>query len=281
MIEVQIKSLELYNELKKYASYNSDLTKVCAFRDELSDMLKWYGVEFEEIEKPKIKPTLTITGRNIMKLENAPAEMLFFVGVRTEYDPTISINFMHEVNQLIESSSIIVDDKFKKIYSKLSYRSKISDLICANINFRGKGKLIDFIDPNLTIQSLKINDCIEKQINYKQIYLKVIENIDKKDKYLEVKCKNLDSKISQNIILRFYGKNPLLKTILFKNNKFSISTSKITEDEKNNLIIYDPIILPENLDLIKDIMYTPKSRNIPVDLYRNALYEFHCRYNIE
>lgn len=278
MIEVQIKSKELYNELKQYASYCSDLTLVCSFRDELSDLLKEYGVAFEEIKKEKTTPTLTITGRNIMKLENAPAEMLYFVGVRSEYDPTIPIRCMNEVRLLIKNGLVNRTERFNKLYSKIGYRSKIHDLISANVKFYGKGKLTDYIDPDATIQSLKFNDCVEKPIIYKQMKIKILTPLEKKDKWDEFTGKNQSG---NRVVLRFYNRSIILKSIAFKGNEISIATTKVLVQSNDDHVVYDPIILPEGLNLIKDIMYSPKSRAIPIDLYRNALYEFLYRYEAE
>ena len=84
MIEVQITDLEKYEELKKYASYNSDITHVCSFRDEMAELLGSFGINFNAQqnkkdlnEKENLIPILTIQGKNVMKLDNAPAEMLF------------------------------------------------------------------------------------------------------------------------------------------------------------------------------------------------------------
>lgn len=278
MIEVQIKNKELYHELKQYANYHSDLTLVCSFRDELGDLLKEYGVSFEEKEQEKTIPILDITGRNVMILKNAPAEMLYFVGVRSEYDPTIPIRCMNEVSMLIKNNLVELAPKFKNLYSKLSYRSKISDLIAANVKFYGKGKLTDFIDANLTIQSLKFNDCVEKDIIYKQLDLKVTSPIIKQSKYDEFNCVD---KFGNNFILRFYNRSLILKSIAFKNNEISVAATKVFVQDNDDHIIYDPIILPKGLQLIKDTMYTPTSRAIPIDLYRNAMYEFMYRYEAD
>lgn len=286
MIEIQIYEKELYDELKQYAIYSSDLTHVCSFRDSMSDILKSKGLVFEEVKQEIRKPLLTITGRNIMKLEHAPAEMLYFVGCRTEYDPTIPVRFMNEVRLLIESGLVEVSDKFKEVYSKMGYRNKINDLVCSNIKFYGKGKLTDFIDGDLTIQSLKLNDLREKPIIYKQMHLIVEDALTDQVKYVEMKCKTYNPDKcgtipEHNVTLRFYVRNPLLKTIAFKGNKISIATSKITEGKNNNFVIYDPFIIPQGLNYTKDIMYTPKTRTIPVELFRMAMYEFICRYNLE
>ena len=278
MIEVQIKSRELYNELKQYASYCSDLTLVCSFRNELSDLLKEYGVIFNEIKKEKIMPTLTITGKNIMKLENAPAEMLYFVGVRSEYDPTIPIKYMNEVRLLIKHGLVKRSDRFNKLYSKLGYRSKIQDLIAANVKFYGKGKVTDFVDPEATIQSLKFNEATEKPIVYKQMKVKILSGLEKKDKYDEFIGKDQSG---NRIVLRFYNRSIILKSIAFKGNEISIATTKVQVQSNDDHVIYDPIILPEDLLFIKDIMYSPNNRKIPIDLWRNIFYEFKYRYECE
>lgn len=286
MIEVQIKSKKLYEELKSYANYNSDLTQVCSFRNELYELLKEKGLEFddktiEKISQETVTPILDITGKNIMKLINAPAEMLYFVGVRSELDPTIPIRCMNEVSLLIKNKLVKPTDKFSNLYNAMSYSNKISDLICSNVKFYGKGKLLDYLDGDLTIRSLNISKCREKILHYKQLKLKVLSPIIEKDKYLEINCIEINENITERTkyILRFYNKNNrLLNSIAFQNNIFSISTSKITEDKLGNFIIYDPIILPKGLDFTEDIMYSPISRAIPIDLYRNALYEFKYRY---
>lgn len=278
MIELQITDEKLYNELKQYANYNSDLTRVCAFRDELSELINSFGIEVscEKKEVTNKKPILTITGRNVMKLDGASPEMLHFVGVRSEYDPTISIRFMDEVNKLITNNLVDVDEKFKKIYSKLSYRSKISDLISAHVVFKGKGNLLDHVDGALTIQSLKFNEVVETKINYKLFKLKVKSALGD-GRTGDIECQIINS--TKSIILKFYNKPQILKSIAFQGNEISISAAKVSEDKQGNYVVYDPIILPKGLEMTENIMFSPKGRKIPIDFYRNAYYEFMCRYN--
>ena len=280
MIEIQLKSIELYNKVKQYANYQSDLTMVCSFRDELSDILKEYGLTFEEKvdEKAKEIPILDIQGRNVMKLVGAPAEMLYFVGVRSEFDPTIPIRCMNEVRMLIKNNLVTRSDKFNKLYSKLGYRSKINELIAANVKFYGKGKLTDIVDGGLTIQTLKFNDCKEKPIIYKQIDMKVLSPLERKEKYDIFTGKDQSG---NKVILRFYNGPLILKSIAFQGNKISIATTKVVVQSNGDFVVTDPIILPNNLQFIKDIMFTPPNRAIPVDLYRNSMYEFMYRYEIE
>lgn len=279
MIEIQINDENIYESLKQYASYHSDVTKVCAFRDEMSEMLQEYGIEVEtnnQDSNSEEKPILTITNRNIMRLDNAQAEMLYFVGVRSEFDPTIPIAKMHEVSLLIENELIIPDDKFKELYSPLGYRNKVSDLLASNIKFYGKGKVTDYLDANSTIMSFKFPDCKEKKLNYKQMTINIASSLTKFEKYDEIIGKDQSG---NRIILRFFNRPLILKSIAFKGNSISISTSKVIGQD-DSYIIYDPFILPKGLIFDSDIMYTPPGRKIPADLYRNCLYEFMYRYNI-
>lgn len=275
MIEVQIKNEEIYEKLKKSSSYHSDITKVCSFRDEMRDLLDNYHLDYIRSGTTLDKPLLTIVSRKVMKLEGATPEMLHYVGVRSEYDPTIPLRYMGEVHQLIQQNLVECTEKFKEVYSPMSYRNKINDLICANVKFYNRGKLTDFVDGNLTIQSLNIPKCKEKTIFYKQMYLSVLSPQMMVGKTSEIKCVNDNG---EPILLKFYIKNELLKSIAFEGNKISILTTKVTESY-NSLMVTDPIIVPKGLELPEEIMYSPPSRAIPADLYRNALYEFLYRYN--
>ena len=168
MIEVQIYNEEVYKRLKPMASYASDLTRVCAFRNEMLDTLHEYGVDVDVETVHAIRdmhetPTLTIVNTNIMKLKNASAEMLFFTGVRTEFDPTISIRYAAEISMLLKSGLVKADSKFAELYGKLGYRDKINELVCAKVKTQ-KGKLVDIIDGDLTIQSLKLTRSEERRV---------------------------------------------------------------------------------------------------------------------
>lgn len=288
MIEVQLDNKEIFDELKFYASYSSDLTLVCAFREEMADMLRSYNVKFDESqlkikeEKEEVIPTLTIVSGKVMKLVNAQAEMLHYVGVRSEMDPTIPITKMDEVHNLIKNGLVKRDEKFKSLYSPIGYNAKIGDLICSKIRFMNKGRLIDYIDTDSTIRGLKIGEVRETPINYKQFNVKVFSPIMRAEgkRYAEFSVKD----DSNNIIkLRFYNKCDILKSIAFKGNEFSFATNKVQEEHGYNrsssLVVYDPIILPKGMDLFEDKNITPKGRTIPADLYRNAYYEFYYRYH--
>ena len=284
-IEIQIFDNEIFDSLKKYASYSSEITRVCSFRPELKQMLISYGLEIKEnnFESSNNKPLLTVQGSNIMKLENASSSMLYYVGCRSEFDPTISLKNTNEVCKLIENNLIDKSQDFNELYSKMNYRSKIKDLICASVKFYGKGRLTDYVDSEATIQSLlSPNNIKTKTIKYKQAKCKILEDLDDKsetkEKYWE--CKVQEEKTNQKFILRFYYKAPILKSFLFKDNIISFSTSKLLE-ENDYIICYDPIITPNDLLLISDEFVSPPNRKIPADLWRNAYYEFKIRYNQE
>ncbi len=284
MIEVQIKNEELYKRLKQYAIYSSDLTHVCSFRDELEPMLQESGIFdiFRDERNRKMSsslPKLTIVNGNVMKLEGAPAEMLHFVGVRSEMDPTIPVSRMHEVHLLVAAGLVEPDERFKRLYSRLGYRDKIESLVCAKVRFRELGKLTDYIDPSATFQSMKFNDCREKPLVYRQMNVKIVKALEPKEKWDEIVCQTTDTAKPQRIILQFYNRPIILKSIAFLENRISIAFSKITETPYGSLRTIDPVILPKGLEFIKDVAVGPKSRQIPADLWRNAYYEFMFRYN--
>lgn len=279
MIEVQIKDKKLYDEMKNYSSYNSDITQVCSFRDELISMIEEYGItdifKSKDYNKNDI-PRLTIVNNNVMKLEGASPEMLAFVGVRSEFDPTIPLRNMREVKMLIDSNLITTTDKFNEVYSKLNYRNKIKELVCSNVIFYKVGKLIDYIDPDLTFTSMKLNDAVIKNVVYKQMEVKVIKNLESKEKYDEILCENTLN--NTKIVLRFYNRLHLLKSIAFLQNRFNIACNKISELDVEYFVTYDPIILPNGLDYYNVNYASPPNRKIPADLWRNAYYEFMFRY---
>lgn len=273
MIEVQIKDKKLYDELKRYSNYNSDITQVCSFRRELKDMLESHDIGVGNIDVKRGKPILDIQGRKIMKLVDAQAEMLNFVGVTSEMDPTIPLRSMNEVNMLINNDLVDLSDKFKSVYSKLGYRSKINELISANVKFYGKGKLTDFIDGDLTIASLiKMSDIGQKKINYKQMDVRITEPLADMGRHREIRGKSGGEKV----VIKLYSRSNILRSIAFEGNIISVATTKVLV--RDAMYITDPIILPKGLTLIEDTMYSPPNRKIPVDLFRNALYEFLYRY---
>lgn len=276
MIEVQIKNKEIYNRLVQYANYHSDITGVCSFRDELFPMLQSNGLIVEKPKEMKSKPILDIQGTKVMKLVHAPAEMLHFVGVVSEYDPTIPITHMHEVNLLVQNGLVEPSKKMNEVYAPMGYRSKISELISANLRFYGRGKLIDYIDKDLSIMSLNFNQIKEKNLVYKQMELQILGPLEDKGKYWQIA--SID-KGGVKVLLNFFSKPALLKSIAFEGNVINVSASKVTEIGIN-FSITDPIILPRGLQLIKDIMVMPPNRKIPVMHYRNAYYEFMYRYHL-
>lgn len=286
MIEIQIKDEKTYNALKVYASYSSDITRVCSFGDGFEPTLKEYGLtDIYRGDDAKLTsgslPTLTIVRGNVMKLEGAPADMLAFVGVRSEFDPTIPLRNIEEVGLLVKNKLVKPTDSFNALYSKMGYRAKISDLVCAKVKFsRFGGSLLDFIDGDLTINSLKVNDPNVKPIPLKQVKVRVTGTLEAKDKFDQVMCKMEDSSGS-NIILKFYNRPAILKSLLFPGNIFTIACPKITEAYDETLQTIDPIITPAGLDYISTANVGPKSRQIPADLWRNAYFEFMFRYNRE
>lgn len=297
MIEVQITDKQLYNRMKSFASYHSDITGVCAFRNELLETLRENGVEIDQEiiaeSRKRPLPTITIVDGNVIKLQNAPAEMLYYCGVRSEFDPTVSVRFMHEIDLILRNKLVKADKKFLDVYGKLGYRDKIESLVCAKVKFHGKGKLTDFIDSSLTLQSMKFPDTIKKEVKYKQMLVKIIAHpnnnptdssaVIENDRFNEayaIECdRNGIPLPGRMICLRFYNRPIILKSILFIGNKINIACQRISEIGNGILVSYDPLILPEGLSLSCDTAYSPPNRSIPADLYRNALFEFQCRYD--
>jgi hypothetical protein len=279
MIEIQINDDGLYQQLKRYASYSSDITHVCSFNEKFAEQLKTYHLEFDEPEETVYDPLLDIVHRNVMKLTNAPIEMLRFVNIRSEYDPTIAIGDFNRVKILIDNGMLKLSDKFQQVYGPLSYRSKIKELVCAKVRFVGKGKLVDYIDPDLTIQSLKFPDVKETQLEYKQMRLKVMGPLEPtKQRYHEMVTHDQQG---NKIFLRFYGNVALLQQVAFSGNVVDIAAKKIMVLKDGSMVIYDPILLPKDLKFHHEVAYTPPNREIPADLYRNALFEFQYRYSIK
>ena len=277
MIEVQLSEKD-YKTLKKYASYSSDRTRVCAFRNELRNKLDELNINYDKDQIITEPTTLTIVDGNCMKLNNATFEILNYVGARSEFDTTVSVRFMHEIKTLIDNKIISVDDKFNNVYSPMTYRSKIKDLVCANLKFYGKGRLTDFIDPDATIMSLKFNDTIDKHIAYRQLHLHVETPLKKHDKerYFTAICHDDNNKMYD---IRIFSTNPVLNSLFIKDNSFDIITNKIKWNNGKN-VIYDPIILPKGLNIISEEWKRPKGRQIPADLWRNAYWEFMYRYEL-
>lgn len=301
-IEVQLEK-EKYEDLKQYAEYASDLTRVCSFPSKLKMLLVEHGVEFDGHGAVKEeKPILTITGRNIMKIENGEPELLHFLGCVSEFDPTVPLDYVDRVKMLIDKKVIIPDKKFRDLYSKMNYKSKIGDLISGNVKFYGKGKLIEYIDPELTMRSMNFSTYTEKEVNYKFMSVKIVQrtafpdehdadgNSNKRiptmhegSKYNEIWAVELDKKGRETyneIILRFYQRSPLLKGIFFQGNIVKIAAVKFAEED-NKLKTYDPVILPGGFVLSKEIVSTPPDRKIPLNLARNAYSEFLLRYDME
>lgn len=284
MIEVQIKDKELYERFKRYASYSSDITQVCSFRDELESMLTENGIggifKSQNTSKKSL-PLLTITGRNIMKLEGAAPEMLMFVGVRSEFDPTIPLKYMEEVGMLVKNKLVQTSKKFDELYSKLGYNDKISSLVCANVKFSKIGKLTDYIDGDLTMRGMGFNDPKETDISFKQAEVRIVSPLKQStSRYEYVNAQLLDG--SNNWInLRFYAAPIIMKSIMFEENRINIACRKITEDTNGTLTTIDPLILPRGLNYFNVKSVGPKTRQIPADLWRNAYYEFMFRYGRE
>lgn len=281
MIEIQLNDPRVYEKLKDYASYRSDITRVCAFRDDMAAMLASNGVvlDGEVSEREVVKASLSITNRRVMELQNASPEMLHFLSVRSEFDPTIPVGKMHEVHKLIESGLVDVNPKFNELYSHLGYRDKISELICSSIKFYNKGRITDFIDGDLTITSMNFNKLREKEIVYSQVELTVTSPLTQEGRTKQFRAVDVENP-ERIFFLKFYNTPQILRSIAFEGNRISVAMSKILQVGKY-LTSTDPIILPIGLNWRKDTLYRPITRQIPADLVRTAFYEFLYRNSVD
>lgn len=297
MLELQVSDENVYKKLKEYSIYHSDRTHVLLISDKFKEMIKENAIshyqEYNELGKidneiKGSKPILTIKGKNIMELVNASDSMMHFVGIRSASDPTIPIVYTSRVLKLIENDLIELDDKFQKLYYKLVYKNKINELVCANVKFSRIGRLTDYIEGELPITSLKFGSIDKKnpktgeslatykevKINYRQLQLELIERYNT-DGY--IKCKICNSSSNQVVLIRFFTKVPLLRSILYKGATINVAASKIRENRDYDWVIDEPIILPEGLDYREDTTVTTIKRDIPADHFRNAYYEFVLR----
>ena len=302
MIEIQIREKEKYDKLKHNASYFSDITRICQFRDEMrpllvdNDIFNESNVFLEtSYNKPAQKPTLTIRGRNVAALKGASAEMLHFVGCRSEVDPTIALKDIGRLKYLIDSDLVEVDEKFLNAYSTMSYNSKVGELICANVSFYRVGRITDKLDKDLTMRAFRFSEAVEQVVKYRQFNnLEVIGPLEISGNIAIIPCKqansdslNTDDGNSKQIIkIKFYGPTDILKSISFKGNIINVATKKISSFydktiKKEVVMINEPIIVPNGLDFSREVVYTPPFRgsasNIFADQWRMAWNEFQIR----
>ena len=301
MIEVQIRDEEVYQKVRQYASYKSDLTHVCAFRDELAPLLFDMGVDVPRSEAERVvreadKPYLTITSGKVPTVRNAPAEMLHFLGVRSEFDPTVPMHAIHQLHQVLKWGMIKPDKEFHSVYAKMGYRNHISELIAANVRIPGKGKLVDLVDGDLTVQTLGFGQVEPKVSSFKNFLLKVRMHhstlndpnplaVVELDRYWEAEAYECgrDGRADMNriVTLRFYNRPIVLKSILFDGNRINVAAQKVTEIREGVLAVANPVILPAGAKMLQDVWYTPPNRKIPADMWRAAMDEFLLRYDQE
>lgn len=287
MLEVVVKDEKVYQELKSMAVYASDLTHVCAFRDSMLQMLLDRGVELdmEALDDQESIPELTLVDGNVMKVVGGQPELLHFLGVRSEFDPTVPLGSMENVHRLLEAGLLKPDKKWLELYKKMGYRDHIKDLVCSKVRFHGKGKLLDAIDGSLTVQSLHFPDAKVKEIPMKQMVLRVVRKVEDVDneRFSQAnayQCDRNGQPVQElKVVVRFYNKCPILSSIFWQGATVTVSTGKVQELHDGTLVMYDPIVLPRGLDLKQDTMVSPPDRKVPADLWRNAYYEFMCRYH--
>ena len=92
--------------------------------------------------------------------------------------------------------------------------------------------------------------------------------------------KIISDQSGNKIILKFYNKPIILKSIAFYGNEIFIKTKKVSMNDKGDYIVYDPIVVPFEPKNNFDLIYSQAGRKIPADLWRNAFYEFQCRYEL-
>lgn len=286
MVEVQLNQA-LYDALKSYAGYHSDVTRVCAFRDSLVPLLLEHGVPLEHDCRMRVgvdrKATISVVQGKVMKVDHAEPDMLLFLGCGSEMDPTVSIFDIQQVKILLDAGLLIPNTDFLELYGPMTMSGHVGELVCSGVRVRGTGRLVDFLNKSATLQSLNILDAKVKPVNILTVHGEVQplpggDGHVNGDRYVSatVKAEN-----GIRVEARFFSRSPLLLSELRPGNRITLGVTKVVErmektgDGREQEVWYvsDPMFLPRGLRLECMDFLSPSRRGVPAALWRCAVHE--------
>lgn len=278
---------DLYERLKKFSTYHSDLTKVLELPDNCYNMVPdRYVTLFEQEGKFKYEITYK---SNAFYFKNIDDSLRLYLGIYLPYSKSVPVKQTQHIYNLIESGVAGRDSFFKKVFSPISSSDKISILNTYNsiTRVRVNGRYNKF---DKSLADVRCGDLF-KNVTVKSTPVKTIEckvvtcdsrltNKNKKP-YLDIALEYFnDNGVKSRLNFSQFGNINMLQRILSPGATVSIL---VKEDGSFHSFVPNGMEIT-SIDTVSQGKESKKLYKMPVAMFRILYYEYlirneHARHN--
>lgn len=276
MLEVQIKDRELFNKLKEFASYSSEITKVLCLPDSYRNKIP---VEYSVSQVIDDKPVLKYDNEKI-KIEPMTDEIRCYLDMFKNWQYSVSLKSMEKLQSLVDGNAVAIDGSFKAEFNRLSVSAKVKDLSISSKRYKVNGKMFSFS----SIEDVRLVDLFrgitftEKKMVSKKI--KVIDFANGTDSRmrnrveLSFQCEDDNGDIASKSTYIYKNIDPIM-TLLNDSNEVNVLF-----DKNNNIITFLPKDMRVNsIKVYSQSKSSKKIAKLPVSMFRLAYAEYLIRGN--
>ncbi len=292
-IEVIVKDENDFMKLAQLSDYSSTITGVLAInKTRLSDIKKrfpkeydkWLVEEVNKLEEERIENVKAEAyfdeKKGTIWLRNAPADILCYLEVWTEYKPLVKWSSIPQFFQLVNQGFIELDESLKNVLTKVDENTPIKEFLTAKMKTKKH-----MGTPNWNFNSLYGNDPISV-LNLDE--LRIIKNPAMILPRLIVKSFDPDTKEATffgiengtKYTAKFYAVHPSLRRTLIEGREVSLMTSKVMGTEDRGYHMNQPIIVPLGFKL-RYHSYIKPPRTFPTKNINALKAEYDFRSNLE
>ena len=276
MLEVQIKDRELFNKLKEFASYSSEITKVLCLPDSYRNKIP---VEYSVSQVIDDKPVLKYDNEKI-KIEPMTDEIRCYLDMFKNWQYSVSLKSMEKLQSLVDGNAVAIDGSFKAEFNRLPVSAKVKDLSISSKRYKVNGKMFSFS----SIEDVRLVDLFrgitftEKKMVSKKI--KVIDFANGTDSRmrnrveLSFQCEDDNGDIASKSTYIYKNIDPIM-TLLNDSNEVNVLF-----DKNNNIITFLPKDMRVNsIKVYSQSKSSKKIAKLPVSMFRLAYAEYLIRGN--
>lgn len=276
MLEVQIKDKELFNKLKEFASYSSEITKVLCLPDSYRSKIP---IEYSVSQVINDKPVLKYDNGKI-KIEPMTDEIRCYLDMFRNWQYSVSLKSMEKLQSLVDGNAVIIDGSFKAEFNRLPVIAEVKDLSISSKRYKTNGKMFNFS----SIEDVRLVDL------FRGITFTEKKMVSKKIKVIDF-ANGTDSRMRSRVELSFQceddnGDIVSQSTYIYKNIDPIMTllndSSEVNAlfDKNNNIVTFLPKDMKVNsIKVYSQSKSSKKIAKLPVSMFRLAYAEYLIRGN--
>lgn len=280
MIQTQILDKDVFDDLKQYATYSSELTGVLELPDKFRGKIPTEYKIFQKLDDDKI--SVDWDGKSSFVVNGTIEDSLrIYLGMFNPYVRTVSIKDIRKIYALLNHGIIEEGQSFANYFYPLGEDARIGDLVYADKKRNCSGKKID-LSPYANIKLKKVFSGTKMEIDTKYYSKECVVRSATQSRngkgvsYTSILLQYGTRTSTVDVLANIYGlQTPMLKSIK-AGDKFNCLVHR--KDDGSTVL---EEFLPNGMSCNK-VIYKPsdefkKTVKVPIEAFRIMYYEWLLR----